>query len=104
MTNCENRKIVVRVDLNLESLMPQYLKHRREDIQNITSALASGDYPAIEGMGHNMKGSGGGYGFDAISRIGRKIELSAVKKNADAIRKSAADLADYLNRIEIIYV
>ena len=104
MTNCENDKIIVRVDLDLEELIPSYLEHRREDIKHITSALVSGDYPAIEGMGHNMKGSGGGYGFEAISRIGRKIELSAVKKNADAIRKSAADLADYLNRIEIVYV
>ncbi|OGW17827.1 MAG: hypothetical protein A3K09_01245 [Nitrospinae bacterium RIFCSPLOWO2_12_FULL_47_7] len=104
MTNQKEQRIVVRIDPDLEELIPQYLKNRQGDIQKMLSALEINDYSAIGVIGHTMKGSGGGYGFHPISRIGGEIELSADAKSADQIRELAEQLADYLNRIEIIYV
>jgi hypothetical protein len=54
-------------------------------------------------MGHGMKGSGGGYGFDAITNIGRKIEAAAKAGDAEAIRGGRDELALYLERIEVVY-
>lgn len=104
MENPKDNKITVHIDSDLRDLIPQYLKNRQNDIQNILAALENGDYRIISGIGHSMKGSGGGYGFDIISQLGGDLELSADKKSADRIRKSIDALASYLNRIEIIYV
>ncbi len=103
MNNEEGDKVIIRVDADLEELMPTYLENRRKDIESILAALATADYPAIETLGHRMKGSGGGYGLDGISEIGREIELSAKDKNGDRIRKAVVALANYLDRIKIVY-
>ena len=50
-----------------------------------------------------MKGSGGGYGFDAITEMGRVIESAAKNENAEEIQKQAKDLSTYMDKVEIIY-
>ena len=49
-----------------------------------------------------MKGSGVGYGFDAISKIGASLEAEAKKEAGGEIGKPIAALGDYLERVEII--
>lgn len=99
----DEKKVVVRVDADLQELMPMYLENRRKDIESILAALATADYPAIGNLAHRMKGSGGGYGLDGLSEIGREMESSAKDKNDDRIRKAVGELANYLDRIKIVY-
>jgi len=54
-------------------------------------------------MGHQMKGSGTGYGFAAITEIGRSLESAAKQEASDGIRTQIAALTDYLNRVEIVH-
>lgn len=98
-----NEKIIVRVDPDLEELIPGFLQRRHEDIVAIADALKKDDYETVRILGHSMKGSGGGYGFDAISNIGRIIEQAAKDKNLAEIQKQAHELSTYLGRIEIRY-
>ena len=76
---------------------------RQEDIAAIKNALTAGDFESIRVLGHSMKGSGGGYGFDRITEIGRAIEESAQNKDPAAILAHIDELADYLSRVEIVY-
>lgn len=99
----EDRKIVVRLDRDVEDLIPQYLENRRQDIKDILSALGRGDYGTARTLGHSMKGSGGTYGFDAITRIGSDIERSARDLNEESVRKYASELTDFLDRLQVEY-
>ena len=65
----EDERIVVRIDKDLEDLIPGYIKNRHNDIESMHTALESGDFENIRILGHSMKGSGGGYGFDEITTI-----------------------------------
>lgn len=96
-------KIIVRVDSDLEDLIPGFVENRHKDIQSVAAALARNDFAAIAKIGHTMKGVGGGYGFDAITEIGRSIEQAAKDKNPDKITTSLNELSDYLGRIEIVF-
>ncbi len=96
-------KIIVRVDPDLEDLIPGFLENRHKDIRSVVEALAGDDYAAIAKIGHSMKGVGGGYGFDAITDIGRSIEQAAKDKNPDKIKASLDTLSDYLGRIAIVF-
>ena len=98
-----NEKIVVHVDPDLEELIPGFLLRRRDDIGAITEALQKEDYETARILGHSMKGSGGGYGFDFITDVGRSIEQAAKEKNKSEIRKQTDALLLYLGRIEIKY-
>ncbi len=77
----QNRdRIVVQVNPDIEELIPEFLQRRHTDIAAISDALKKGDYETIRILGHSMKGSGGGYGFDAISDIGRRLEQVSIRK------------------------
>ncbi len=93
--------IDVEVDPLLLTLIPGFLEHRLEDVTTIEQALQAGDFAAIRLLGHSMKGSGGSYGFDLISRIGREIEIGARDKDTGAVRHALGTLADYLRRVKV---
>jgi HPt (histidine-containing phosphotransfer) domain-containing protein len=101
--NTKSEKIIIRVDSDLEDLIPGFLENRSVDIQSILNALAQDDFASIVKLGHTMKGVGGGYGFDAITDIGRAIEQAAKDGNPEKIKQSLSELSDYLERIEIVF-
>lgn len=96
-------RIIITVDADLKELVPGFLQTRHEDVTTLAAALEKGDWSAIYILGHSMKGSGGGYGFEEITRIGIVIETAAKAKDAAAIKAAANRLADYLGRIEVGY-
>ena len=99
----ESGAIQVRVDADLEELMPRFMENRREDVAAIESALATGDFDTIASLAHGLKGAGGGYGFDEITRIGIALERAAKVRGRADIQKSLDRLARYLTQVEIIY-
>jgi len=94
---------VVKIDKELEELIPLYLENRKKDIESITSALEKHDFETIRTLGHSMKGSGGGYGFDEISTIGKGIEQAAKSQDHEEIRRLIKKLSQYVENIQIIY-
>jgi len=96
-------RIPVRIDPDLADLIPGYLDKRRQDIAAVLEALDRQAYDAIRTTGHKMKGSGGGYGFDRITEIGAALEAAARETDSERIRASLQNLADYLDRIDIVY-
>jgi signal transduction histidine kinase/DNA-binding response OmpR family regulator len=96
-------KIVAHVNKDLEELIPKYLKERQNDINRIHEAIKEQDYEAIRSLGHTLKGSGGGYGFDQITEIGIHLEDSASESNREDIEKYANELSHYIENVDIIY-
>ncbi|MBF0456262.1 MAG: Hpt domain-containing protein [Nitrospirae bacterium] len=96
-------KIVVIIDKDLAGLIPAYLVNRHGDIEKMNSALDSGEFETIRRIGHQLKGSGGGYGFDFITDAGTAIEQGAIEKNYGEIKRHIAALGDYLDRLETVY-
>ncbi|HOW55128.1 MAG TPA: Hpt domain-containing protein [Syntrophorhabdaceae bacterium] len=96
-------RITVRIDRELEDLIPGYLENRRKDTESIRQALKKEDLEAIRVIGHTMKGSGGGYGFDRITDIGRTLEEAARSGDKSVILRQTLELSEYLDHIDIIY-
>jgi HPt (histidine-containing phosphotransfer) domain-containing protein len=96
-------KIIVTIDLDLEDLVPDYLENRRQDCHAVLQRLENGDYEGIRVVGHTMKGTGGGYGFDAITDMGQALEEAAKQPDPEAIRSVVSQLEHYLQAIEIVY-
>jgi HPt (histidine-containing phosphotransfer) domain-containing protein len=91
------------VDRRLRDLVPWFIARRREDVPVLLGALERGDFPGIRTLGHNMKGTGTGYGLARITDIGGAIESAAQEENRSEIRRQITDLAEYLDRVSIIY-
>jgi HPt (histidine-containing phosphotransfer) domain-containing protein len=97
-------KIQVEVSRDLEPLMPRFLDRRRQEIDTFRAQLAAGNFEALRIGGHSLKGSGGGYGFAELSRIGAAIEAAAKAANAPVIETALQEYADYLARVEVVFV
>ncbi len=95
-------KIVVRVDADLEELIPGFLENRGKDIERLREALAEQDISTLQSIGHSLKGVGGGYGFDGLSEIGAGIETAAKEQNISLIEELINTMADYLQRVDVV--
>src|SRR5574340_879266 len=103
MSEIKERRALVTVDAELKELIPRYLENRAGDVNAILDALGKSDFETIRILGHGMKGSGGGYGFDRITDIGRTVETAAKEGDAGEIRRQVEELRLYLEQVEIAY-
>ena len=105
MTQQKNdvEQIIVHGDPDLEDLIPGFLEHRLMEAKQILDFLESKDFESIGQRGHSLKGLGGGYGFDEITRIGSLIEQAANRQDVDEVRNQVAQLQKYINCVEVVY-
>jgi HPt (histidine-containing phosphotransfer) domain-containing protein len=103
MEEKRSEKIIVHVDPDLADLIPGYLANREMDIAAIYEAVEKNDLDTVRILGHSMKGSGGGYGFQTITDIGILLEKAAQEGQNDGVRVQIERLEDYLRQIEIVY-
>ncbi|RMF67291.1 MAG: Hpt domain-containing protein [Calditrichaeota bacterium] len=94
---------VVYVDADLEDLIPEFLENRHADVVMISELLTCGNLGEIQRLGHSMKGSGGGYGFDEITRIGAAIEEAAKATDLEAVRRLNHELSRYLSNVKVVF-
>jgi signal transduction histidine kinase/CheY-like chemotaxis protein/PAS domain-containing protein len=78
----------------VKALVPQYLASKSKQIEEARASLAARDFGPIRRFGHNLKGTGKGYGFPAIEEFGRELERAAVEADA----KRIASQLDALHR------
>ena len=95
--------IEVVVDADLEELIPEYLEMTGKDIETLREALGRKDLETLRVVGHTLKGSGSGYGFDRVTEIGGRIETLAKASSLDEISGLVKDLASYFKRVRITY-
>ncbi len=65
----------------------------------LSRAADNRDYEALSRIGHDLKGTGGAFGREKISIIGRQIEVAAKEKNDAVIRFILTSLAEEVERI-----
>lgn len=99
----EKDRIIVHVDEAFRDFVPRFLELTSEDMKSMDNALNDGDYETVQRLGHSMKGSGGSFGFDAMTDIGKSIEAAAKAGDGEDIRKRLSELADYIERVEVVF-
>jgi HPt (histidine-containing phosphotransfer) domain-containing protein len=85
-------------DLGLAELIPQYLALCQRDLMRLKAALEASEWNSVRVLGHNLKGSGGAYGFPELTEIGASIETSAKEQNSSAAREGIDRLTHFLNQ------
>ncbi len=101
--DADREKIIVRIDPDLEAIVPRFLANRQRDLTTIEACIKLGDLATIRLLGHRMKGDGGGYGFDQISTIGHHLEEAALAKDFDRLQHQHEHLQDFLARVTVVY-
>ena len=94
---------VVKVDARITDIVNTYLEHRRQDVRGLFTALANEDFELIQIVAHDLLGTGGSFGFEGLSIIGRSMESAAVKQKPEEIFLFLEGLAEYLSSVEVVY-
>jgi len=86
----------------IEGLVPHYLASVRRDMATMMTSIGERDCEIAGRLGHQLKGTGHGYGFPEIAQAGTAIELAARSANESEIRRQILSLAAYLDRVQVV--
>jgi PAS domain S-box-containing protein len=89
----------VRAYSKLAARVPEFLQNGRQNVVTMLEALARGDFETVQRLGHDMKGAGATFGFQAITDIGAALEQEAMSADAGATRGWVGELSMYLDRV-----
>lgn len=91
---------LAEVDPIVRGLLPGYLARRREELGMLARLLAEKRYTELGRIGHNLSGSGGAYGLQGLTDIGRSIELAAENGDDQQLAELVAGMTAYLDRVD----
>ncbi len=97
------KTIFVRVNPRIGDIVTSYLEHRNRDVESLLEALDRGEFDQIRHLAHDLVGTGGSFGFEDMSLIGRSLENAAKNREIKEIKLLVEDLAEYLSHVEIVY-
>jgi CheY-like chemotaxis protein/HPt (histidine-containing phosphotransfer) domain-containing protein len=92
--------ILLRPDPKFARRIPAYLQSCRQNAVAMLNALDHDDFETVKALGHQMRGSGGMFGFQAITDIGIALEQAGESADIVASRKWLIDLTSYLDDVE----
>ena len=77
-------------------MQEMYITHTSKELAKIQEDLDNMTLDSLRTFGHNIKGSGGMYGFDEVTKLGAEIEASAKEENRDKIKVLLEELSIFL--------
>ena len=77
-------------------MQEMYISHTSKELEKIKTQLNLDSIDSIRTFGHNIKGSGGMYGFNEVTELGLLIETAAKEGNLDSIKSNLEVLEDFL--------
>ena len=77
-------------------MQEMYINHTSKELASIMEGLETKSFDSLRTFGHNIKGSGGMYGFDEVTEIGTVIEAAAKDEDMAIIKSNLKDLSLFL--------
>ena len=77
-------------------MQEMYINHTTKELAKIQEDIDNILIDSLRTFGHNIKGSGGMYGFEEVTNLGTKIEASAKANDRNKIKLLLEELSDFL--------
>ena len=90
-----------RTARRLAERIPAYLENCRHNVIVMREALDRADFKPVTILGHNLRGSGGGFGFQAITDLGAGLEQASEDTDVDGVHRLLSELSSYLDSVEV---
>jgi CheY-like chemotaxis protein/HPt (histidine-containing phosphotransfer) domain-containing protein len=88
------------IDPDIRALIPFFLADLVKMAHEADEAAANGNWEALKGIGHKIKGAGGSFGFDRISQLGGALENAAQAGDRNTAVPLLSELADFIQRMD----
>ena len=77
-------------------MQEMYIKHTTKELAKIQEDIDNIIIDSLRTFGHNIKGSGGMYGFEEVTSLGTGIEASAKANDRGKIKLFLEELSTFL--------
>lgn len=78
-------------DPEFQELIWKYLRSLNDELPLIKQYIFESNFIELRQFGHNLKGTGGAYGYDSFTDYGDKINCAAHEKDIPFIKSLVAD-------------
>ena len=77
-------------------MQEMYINHTSNELAKIQEDIDTVEIDSLRTFGHNIKGSGGMYGFGEVTNLGTEIEASAKANDRNKIKSLLEELSIFL--------
>lgn len=84
------------MDERMKELQSTFIKRKLDSIADVRKLALNKDFTSLQTIGHQLKGSGGAYGFKEITEIGETLENQALSENISGALLSIDELEKIL--------
>jgi HPt (histidine-containing phosphotransfer) domain-containing protein len=95
------QSIRIEVPPGLAEIVPGYLAARRKELPEMMALLAASGFRAARRLAHNIKGTGGSYGFPELTTNGRCTGAFRETMDAEALSVQLTELNGYLGLVQV---
>ncbi|WP_321328000.1 Hpt domain-containing protein [uncultured Ilyobacter sp.] len=93
-----------KISEDLKILIPNFIKNRMEDAENLLLLLKNKDYQEASKISHSLKGVLGSYGFKNGYLMTSEIDKKIKNSDFERLLEEAQDFQKYMSNVEIEYV
>lgn len=94
---------VYQAEDDFRELLEDFFEAAQERRDVLQASFAAGELSRVRTQAHQLKGAGGGYGFERLSELASDLEHACQQPNPriEEIAPLLDDVVDYLSRIRI---
>lgn len=94
----------VRVPVELRPLLSGFFERRKSEAMSLEELLSADRYSDIARIGHKLKGSGRGYGFEVLSVLGERLEVAAWGGDENEVKSVIQNYVTLIDEIGHLYL
>lgn len=79
------------------------MQNRRNELVEIESALARGDFDFIRRLAHTWKGICRPYGFVHLETLSKSLEEAGERESRSDVADITSEMRSYLENVRIVY-
>jgi len=92
---------LVREDPSFADIVAQFIGGLADRLATMDAALAATDFDALRRAAHQLKGSGGGYGYPVLTQRAAELEKHAQARALDECNRTIAELRRVCGRVVV---
>lgn len=92
---------LVQSDPSYAELVEDFIAGLDGRIQELNKALIAGQFDTIKTLAHQLKGSGGGHGYPALTQVAAGLEQQAVAQQIESCKQSIGEITSLVARFAV---
>jgi len=92
---------LVSQDGSFADLVQEFIDGLGGRMAEMETAVSNGDYQALKRLAHQLKGSGGGYGYPDLTNLAAEIEQHALSEGLAACQQALDELKILVSRVVV---